>query len=105
MSGAEYPTGWWSVPRLPNPYDCDSDVSVRLYKQIAGYCVISCWRRSAWNFRLATCALMDTKAVLHTIYFPLRVELLRYALSVRRMMKRLGTDVPAHVQATHEGGH
>ena len=34
---------------LPDPYGCDSDVRARLYKQIAGYCVISGWRRSTWN--------------------------------------------------------
>ena len=35
---------------LPDPYGCDSDVRARLYKQIAGYCVISGWRRSTWNY-------------------------------------------------------
>src|ERR1035438_87059 len=34
----------------PDPYGRDSDVRARLYKQIAGYCVISGWRRSTCNY-------------------------------------------------------
>lgn len=60
-------------------------------------------RKKGWETRCKIPSNPNEREILR-FRFPLRVELLRYALSVRRKMRRLDKDIAAHIEAVYKSG-
>jgi len=60
-------------------------------------------RKAGWETRCKIPSNPNEREILR-FRFPLRVELLRYALSVRRKMQRLDKDIAAHIEQAYKGG-
>jgi hypothetical protein len=60
-------------------------------------------RKAGWETRCKIPSNPNEREILR-FRFPLRVELLRYALSVRRKMKRLDKDVAAYLETAYKSG-
>jgi hypothetical protein len=60
-------------------------------------------RKSGWETRCKIPINPNEREILR-FRFPLRIELLRYALSVRRKMQRLDKDIAASIEMAHKSG-
>ena len=60
-------------------------------------------RKKGWETRCKIPSNPNEREILR-FRFPLRVELLRYAMSVRRKMRRLDKDIAAHIEAVYKSG-
>jgi hypothetical protein len=60
-------------------------------------------RKAGWETRCKIPSNPNEREILR-FRFPLRVELLRYALSIRHKMKRLDKDVTAHIASAYKSG-
>lgn len=87
------------VNRMKDYRDCfvhytpvDTMLSIRMVRRKAG-----------WETRCKIPSNPNEREV-QRFRFPLRVELLRYALSVRRKMRRLDRDIATHIQAAYKSG-
>jgi hypothetical protein len=60
-------------------------------------------RKKGWETRCKIPSNPNEREILR-FRFPLKVELLRYALSIRRQMMRLDKDVAAHLETAYKSG-
>jgi hypothetical protein len=60
-------------------------------------------RKGGWETRCKIPSNPNEREILR-FRFPFRVELLRYALSVRRKMRRLDRDIAAHLEKAYKSG-
>jgi len=87
------------VNRMKDYWDCfvhytpvDTMLSIRMVLRKAG-----------WETRCKIPSNPNEREILR-FRFPLRVELLRYALSVRHKMRRLDKDIAAHLETAYKSG-
>jgi hypothetical protein len=60
-------------------------------------------RKAGWEMRCKIPSNPNEREILR-FRFPLRLELLRYALSIRRKMKRLDKDIAARIESAYKSG-